>query len=1062
MDEHRIKQHSGSFDFLLAALDQRDAVLWLRAEGAAVLNPATIADLVGLPWTVVVAEGLDDVRLAAIERPETADDPLVRRRGLVHLIDADPNDVQLPLRSLPVFLLNGRAGGRQGLAARSRRDNMLLAVARTRAAQLIVLSGPTPELPGDLTELWTVEGFFPTVTLVGQAEATPTALARFEDKISWPGRSWWWQGDTVAFAAELVQRYVDTRGDRVSLRIRSVAGGHRPLDVSGLDDPEHPLLANYSLITEKDLTPVQPEELTADDVNNFFKDVTTAWKAYAAGLPWERDHNAWPTVRKALRRLDRSGAVEVQNFLVLSEPGAGATTFVRMLAFEAARDGYPALVAGTVPFTPNGRSMVQYITRVLERAREAAARDGTDDRLYEVPFLIAFDRMHWDGREAELMSFVRELERSGRRAVVLCVPGPRLGLAFYGDRRFPELTHLSHDMNSTDAVALGRHLARYLRHVPNQSEWERFHQASGVHASVRIASFWIALSFWVQRQFDLSETVQAWIWRRFGEAVRDPAMKLAIVRIAALATEHQPLPEELLPTGSEWPVSALLGDLKPELAPLGLVQIRTDGERFWALTHDVLGRYLLSALFNDPTARAEAGFAEAQNPEHLRFLALREIARQTALDRRPLRPVAEAFATTIFKIDPERGHAAFVVYWREVLEALDEMPRALRHTSRAFLHHTAISRRRIASMAEMFPLADAERTELLERAARDIEAALTIADTSDGETDLNLLNSLGHSYLDLAKAKAVIGAPEVEVAALRDRATECIRRAYTMNPDNSYVVEAWAKNLVAGAHASPDKAVANAIEVLNLVYAAMSRDASVARHSSLSRLADEATNILMAAIPATDLNDDPVTPAAAIAGALRTLLAGIAAPAGRTLADYPEANRIAAAARLAHPILADNPQALRLRYLLTAIDYPYDFALQLDLLEQLAGTASTFSPQFRLEYAILLHQRGRHYEADRAFRDLRQLWAQEEHYVEVPERLSWLIVRDGVARRQVHARIQSGGDGRFRAKVDEMGGTMILFRPQEFPPEAVQRRERLGGYVRFGHNGPFLRPLTAV
>ena len=155
-------------------------------------------------------------------------------------------------------------------------------------------------------------------------------------------------------------------------------------------------------------------------------------------------------------------------------------------------------------------------------------------------------------------------------------------------------------------------------------------------------------------------------------------------------------------------------------------------------------------------------------------------------------------------------------------------------------------------------------------------------------------------------------------------------------------------------------------------------------------------------------------------------------------------------------------RAIRLRYLLTCIDRQRDFGLQLELLESLEGSAGSFTPQMNLELAVLLHQRDRHHEATRKFRELRHLWHQEEHYVEVPSRLRWLLVRDQSDRRQVHARVSASGDGRYYAKIRELQDSDAVFRPQEFGKERLRPNMVLSGYISFGHNGPFLRPLTAT
>lgn len=189
---------------------------------------------------------------------------------------------------------------------------------------------------------------------------------------------------------------------------------------------------------------------------------------------------------------------------------------------------------------------------------------------------------------------------------------------------------------------------------------------------------------------------------------------------------------------------------------------------------------------------------------------------------------------------------------------------------------------------------------------------------------------------------------------------------------------------------------------------------------------------------------------------------GVTQREGMALDDFPSANRIDAAARLGHSLLRSNAQAVRLRYILVCMDHPKDFALQMELLETLDGNRAILSPQLELELAILMHQRNRHHEASRRFQKLRQLWARGEHYVEVPDRLRWLLDPMTGQRRQVRARIASGGDGaRLHANVQELQNDRVPFRIAEFESTQLRPGSNISGLVSFGHNGPLLRPLTA-
>ena len=119
------------------------------------------------------------------------------------------------------------------------------------------------------------------------------------------------------------------------------------------------------------------------------------------------------------------------------------------------------------------------------------------------------------------------------------------------------------------------------------------------------------------------------------------------------------------------------------------------------------------------------------------------------------------------------------------------------------------------------------------------------------------------------------------------------------------------------------------------------------------------------------------------------------------------------------------------------------------------------SPQLQLEYGILLFQNGRASDGDRVFRSLRRLWRETEQFVVVPERLRWLLGPDGKTPLTVHAIVASDYGSRAMALVQEFGQAQVLFRPEEHGIRNVVVRTRLTCHVSFGHNGPFLRPVTA-
>ena len=472
MDRSKTLRLDGIPAPLLSHLDARDAAIWVLEPFVAEAGSIAVAELLGLPWRLALSESSDPALVSELERSQDAADPLVRRRGFVQLVDTNPADVLLPPRCLPIYLLNGRAAGtpKVGLAAMTRRLTMLDALRRLKVKELIVVAGGGTALPAELGELWQ-DGMRTVITFVSDA---PGAAAEVE---AWRGArpagttAAYLPVSAAAFCRDLVARYMSGQaGDRVALRIRNVRGQTSLLDITGVDDPEHPLLANYELLQDGDLRHLQPDDLKIEETEGFFRDAATSWRPYAAGMPWQRDEKAWQGLRALLRRLDREGPEANRIAYVSAESGAGGTTLMRMLAWTAAEEGYPTLVARAAPFTPKALEIASFMTRTIATLPGGGA-EAENERRYEAPWLVVFDAMHWEGHADELRHFLRELEKSGRPTCVLIVTGPYLGLDFLDNRRFVQLAHLSHEVPVEEAVALGQHLNKFLApHGPSSLE----------------------------------------------------------------------------------------------------------------------------------------------------------------------------------------------------------------------------------------------------------------------------------------------------------------------------------------------------------------------------------------------------------------------------------------------------------------------------------------------------------------------------------------------------------------------------------------------------------------
>ena len=1073
-------------DNLLSNLESRDVALWMRCLPKSPIAKETLIAFLGLPWRMVFSEVSDPGLVKRLEELPSFGDPMTRKRGFIQIIDSDPSRVEFPQRCLPIYLLNGReaAAASSDFENRLRRVTMLESLRRSGARHILVISGDGDPVPPELKDLWS-SGFRSHVTFASDSADSPRMV-----------ESWLGETDGIATAnlsrlpaarviADILARYGESYPEeRRVIRVRDQKGVFHKIDVTETDAPERPILEKYSLVEERDLTPLMPDEVSEADFATFFRNPEASWRPYAAGLPWIRDVECRKKLVSCLRKLDVVGSEENCVAYISSEAGAGGTTMARALAWEYAREGYPVLIAKPVPFVPDAMAISNFLNRVHREIQgkmghEPESTAGPDSaksndrnrapssRRYETPWIIVFDRLHWEYRDNELRRFRNEMEKQGRPVCVLVVTGPIREMSYFDTSVFRQVAELNHALDQEEAQELGRHLNRFLRVYGKErqdSQWHQFYRDHTVRYLDGISAFWVTLSFWIQRQYDLSESIQQWMYRSFKEKIDDDVIRYAVLEIAAMSSERLPLPEALLPAPKgEWPVSHLLNDRRSSLAELGLVRISAAGDKHWALVHDILGRYLINALFYDFEMRKDLGFADAKDPEHLRFLLLRKISQKRELGERVYRAIGEDFATSIFKIDPDHGHSSFAVFWREILDALDDMPRSLGDTSRVFRHHIAVSRRRIAKLDEaLYGVTIEDKIALLNRAIEDINYALnSIAYTPGSEPNLNLYNSLANAYLDLAEVEEKRGTPHERIIEFRRLASDATRKAYEESPTNSFVIETYVKNLLGNARGSTDLAVDYCVEALGILFSAITSNEGAYRRTQLGELADQALALLLKQAPVDAKDVEPANAIDVLTKAWIILTEGVDHQAGYPLSEMPAPNRARALEALGHRAGQGNMQVIRLSFDLTCISHPYAFKRQLELVEQLQVTAYRMTPQLTLEYGILLFQNSRAKEGDKTFQSLRRLWRESEHFVQVPERLRWLRDADGKGLKTVQATVGSDRELRAMALVRELNNILVPFRPEEFGIRDLRPRLLFASYVSFGHNGPFLRPVTA-
>ena len=1044
-------------------LETRDIGLWVDRLPD---NPsAEFVRFLSLPWRFVVLSDTDKAFLLRLEESASEDQVLLRRRGFVQIIDSDPSRIELPTRSLPIYLLNGRRGENSfSFESQLRKLTILEAVRRSEPRQILVIGTPTQGAPDELKQLWTT-GFRSEITIASTDAHASLGIEEWSRLVSGnlQANIIELSAETIATAVLDLYHYIYPE-DRTVVRVRDSRGGYSKSDLTNIDDPERPILEFYQVIQERDLTPLSPQELSHEEFTTFFRDPSQSWRPYAAGLPWRRDGETRDGVFQVLKKLDSAGPEENRITYIAAEPGSGGTTMARLIAWECAQAGYPTLVAKQTPFAPDALRLINFMTAAHGLNEDRQEESGRQSRLYEAPWVIVFDILHWQARENELERFKTEIQKSGRPACILTVSSSSVPMAYHIGSSFRHVGSINHIIDQYEAKKLGEHLNRFLRIYGRErsaGQWQNFYSDHTVRLIEGSAAFWITLSFWIQGQYDLSGSIQDWLYQAFKRSGAGAVVKRAMLDIAAFSTERLPIPESLLPrSNGKWPTSQLLSDVQTELASLGLVRISSDGVYYWGMIHDILGRFLLNALYFDFQAREELGFAAAGSPEELRFAILKHISADPRLGEFAFRSTGEDFATTIFKIDQDR--TAFAHNWRAVLKALDEMPISLRDNSRTFRHHLAVSRRRIAMLdPRTYDISNQDRLQIIRAAVADVSYALNdIPYTPGSDSDLNLLNSLARAYQDLEQIEGLLGASKDRLRELRMLANQATRRAYDESPANSFTIETYVKNLLVSAREQPTDSAKHCVEALGVLYSALSSNEIAYRAAELQKLADQAVSILFSVAVNVKLVSTPRTATDVLVETWR-VLASRHSSTDWNLNDANSEEKEQALKLLHNPIVIGNIQAIRLSYDLTALLRPFAFKDQLQFAEQLQLSSYKAPPQLTLEYAILLYQAERAFEGDVVFKSLRNLWRESEHFVHVPDRLRWLYNPDGSSLKVVSAITGSDYGNRTLARVDEFRLAPVPFRPEEHGMSAVRPGTRFRCHVSFGHNGPFLRPVIA-
>lgn len=1057
-------------DSTITDIMSRDAVLWI---GPGVeKNDAvheTLTKVVSLPWKFVFIESTDVTFLKSVLRADESN--LLALRGHIHVVASDPRDQSFGPRSLPIFLLNGRndvadgpeSSNLRGMAATRRRLNMLGYLERFSPKRLCVLEFQDDDFLGCVTQLWE-EGYRSLLSVISERPLARYFMTQWLENASFQLVAELTESPVISVLSDLCQKVDSLVPDgRISIRVRVAGEIREGCDITAAELPEYPVLDDYDLVRTQDLQIVAPSDLREEQFSEFFSGQHTSWTAYAAGLPWERDNDSVHKVIESLDKLEKDDEQNIKFILLPGQSGAGVSTQLRQIAYQASKRGYPAILAKTQLTTPDSLSLTSFLFRCRQTISDTLEeRSG----FYEPTWLLVFDVHVWSGKGDALTAFLTDLEKSGRKAVCLIASGEDIPSAMIGNRTAVQLKPIRHEIAMDEAVQLGSHLNNYLKYFgrkKTEDEWRNFWENHAPNIDTPMASFWIALEFWLGGKFEISGTIQSWLIQQFEKAELSANARLILCEIATLSLERHVYPEALsgIKELDQVPLGIRLEQIRDIVPQLGLLSARRANQHVWGFAHNLLARYLINGLANNFELRKSMGLSDAQDSIDIRLNLHQKICSRPVIAEPEFRELAEDYAINILKIDTDSG-SEFMSRWRVALRILESMPDSLRQTSRAFGHHIAISKRRVATNP-IFDLSNEDKEIYLRSAIEDLKFALeSVARSNGDESDLNLFNSLALAYQNLAEVRLLSSAPLEEIAELRSEALRCTYRALAIDPMNSYVLETAARNTLQMTDFDISTNPVHAgSEALSYVFQAISLEHSDMRQQQLTRLANKALE-LMRRGETSDVEAALLKLEGAeriLAEAWFCLLDNIDTIDSLNIEAFPKDNIDQALRVIEGTPLARNWLLLKLHYDLAVAREPMSFEKQMSILDELQGAGFTPPPQMELESAIILYQVGRNKEASVKFSDLRRRLKESDAYVFVPTRLRWLYAT-GTAKKQVCEAIVSEDSGnRSWAKVQVLN-TSIPFRPEEFGRRDMNSRERFNCHISFGIKGPFIRPAS--
>ncbi len=1050
----------------VTSIAEGKAVLWLGPSTSALLADdgiclPTLEALLEHRWAAIYVDDhglvIDQRLLSAINQ---------RHQWRLRGVTDDPRHYRLAANSVPIyFLQRGPASPPQPTAQSSLRRLSMLESA-PQCIQAFVLGVESEEDAAHLIEGVDLSASLRSLVIAGGRSVPLEPLDRPDGRIVRLAEGY----EGIASLLVTVAAR-EERPEAVLVRMYDGAMWHS-VDITSAVDPGHPVTDRFQIIQEADV--LREHNPTTEDLRDFLHDPSASWIPYAAGIPFPRDSAYRPFVERELRLVARRGSQANRTVWLPAEDGSGASTALRSLVFTFAREGFPVLLARR---DTRGFDYRQ-ISIFLKNACQTAA--DRRERAADVPWIIAFDAQHVTADWGFVSTLAQHLQNLLQPALVLALLPARdenLDAATTSPGAQVILSPaLSNRVTLDKALELGEHLNQFLpaglqRH---KREWGDFIADTARSVGMQVDSlFWVALRFWLFRYRPAQESIREWVHSSLMRlASADHNLMAGLLEVCAFGIHRISMPRCLLEdtTGDRvWDVA------RDTQNPLGFRIMRPPGHQFVALAHPLIATEILRIASQDQNCLLAVDKKECLGPFDLKLHLLERIVQRDAAGRLECLPAIESLATSALDIDPFKAPANFEERDRIVC-LLEHVPDSVFDGSQVFNHHLAIARRHLAVRPPKDPYwTEDTRREQFQLAERHMLDALrnVIPDAVERrEAPQHLWVSLARIYEDWSRFERDAGNATASSNA-DAKAENAYSNAMSLDPDNPHLLENRARRNIRIAEQLPLGAdrCEKLVEAVDWLEREMRKGRAEHRAELVLEQLGKAMEMLEegeGAILLRSLAHDGSEPAnIALARLFLWELEGpseIEEPVEASQARRGIVLRRARDQLLGVPDVRRSWRWLHFYYTLISELEPHRFSARLEVLEQLDQTDYIWPLQERFEYAILLHQLGRHAEGKREFEGIREGLRERSSSLRVPRELRFVLSADSGFSQPLKTEMVVASTTRIDRNVwgipQGWGHTRVPFRLHMFPYDRVTPHQVIPCCIQFTFFGPQAVPVT--